>query len=53
LKSPAVDFIFDIRQIEAPTKALLAYQVEIGDFATAPPTEGLFDARWSDKILKR
>ncbi len=53
LKSPAVDFIFDIRQIEAPTKALLAYQVEIGDFPTAPPTEGLFDPRWSDKILKR
>ena len=53
LKSPAVDFIFDIRQIEAPTKALLAYQVEIGDFPTAPPTEGLFDPRWSDKLLKR
>jgi NitT/TauT family transport system substrate-binding protein len=53
LKSPAVDFIFDIRQIEAPTKALLAYQVEIGDFQTAPPTDGLFDPRWSDKILKR
>lgn len=53
LKSPAVDFIFDIRQIEAPTKALLAYQVEIGDFQTAPPTEGLFDARYSDKLTKR
>ncbi len=53
LKSSAVEFIFDIRQIEAPTKTLLAYQVEIGDFPKAPPTEGLFDARWSDKILKR
>ena len=53
LKSPAVDFIFDIRQIEAPTKALLAYQVEIGDFPTAPPTEGLFDPRYSDKLTKR
>lgn len=53
LRSPAVDFIFDIRQIEAPTKALLAYQVEIGDFPTAPPTEGLFDPRYSDKLLKR
>ena len=53
LKSLAVEFLFDIRQIEAPTKALLAYQVEIGDFPKAPPTEGLFDTRWSDKILKR
>ena len=53
LKSPAVDFIFDISQIEAPTKALLAYQVEIGDFPTAPPTDGLFDPRYSDKLTKR
>ena len=53
LKSPAVDFIFDIRQIEAPTKALLAYQVEIGDFPTAPSTDGLFDSRYSDKLVKR
>ena len=51
LKSPAVDFIFDIREIVAPTQALLAYQVEIGDFQTAPPTEGLFDASWSEKAL--
>ncbi|MDB5640788.1 MAG: transporter substrate-binding protein, partial [Hyphomicrobiales bacterium] len=51
LKSPAVDFIFDIHEIEAPTKALLAYQVELGDFQTAPPTEGLFDATWSDKVM--
>jgi NitT/TauT family transport system substrate-binding protein len=51
LKSPAVDFIFDIHQIEAPTKEMLAYQVELGDFQTAPSTEGLFDATWSDKVL--
>jgi len=51
LKSPAVDFIFDIHEIEAPTKELLAYQVELGDFQTAPSTDGLFDATWSDKVL--
>lgn len=53
LKSPAVDFIFDIHAIEAPTAALLAYQAEIGDFQTAPPTTGLFDPTWSDKVLAK
>ncbi|MDB5651189.1 MAG: transporter substrate-binding protein, partial [Hyphomicrobiales bacterium] len=52
LASPAVDFISDIHLIEAPTKALLAYQVEIGDFATAPSTEGLFEPLYSDRALK-
>lgn len=52
LISPAVDFVSDLRTIETPTKALLAYQAEIGDFAEAPPTEGLFDLTYSDRVLK-
>jgi NitT/TauT family transport system substrate-binding protein len=52
LTSPAVDFISDIRLIEEPTRALLAYQVEIGDFATAPSTDGLFETVYSDRAVK-
>ncbi|NVO16390.1 MAG: ABC transporter substrate-binding protein [Rhodoplanes sp.] len=43
LASPAVIFGSDPRAIVAPTEALLAYQVELGDFPTAPATDGLFD----------
>lgn len=49
LKSPAVAFGADPHAIEAPTRALLAYQVEIGDFPTAPPTDGLFETRYFDR----
>jgi NitT/TauT family transport system substrate-binding protein len=48
LASPAVAYVTDPRAIEAPTRALLAYQVELGDFAAAPKTEGLFDTKYFD-----
>lgn len=46
LKSPAAGFITDPSAIVAPTRAMLAYEVEIGDFAKAPTTDGLFDPTW-------
>jgi len=48
LSSPAVAYVTDPRAIEAPTRALLDYQVEIGDFAVAPKTEGLFETKYFD-----
>jgi NitT/TauT family transport system substrate-binding protein len=48
LASPAVAYVTDPRAIEAPTRALLEYQVEIGDFAAAPKTEGLFETKYFD-----
>jgi len=49
LKSPAAGFISDPNAIIAPTRAMLAYEVEIGDFTKAPKIEGLFDTRWWNK----
>ena len=43
LVSKAVSFVSDPRAIEEPTKRMLAYQVELGDFAIAPTIDGLFD----------
>lgn len=43
LRSPAVTFEVDPRVIVEATRASLAFEVEIGDFATAPPVEGLFE----------
>ncbi len=43
LVSPAVSFVNDPAKIRQATEALLAYQVEIGDFAKAPALDGLFD----------
>jgi NitT/TauT family transport system substrate-binding protein len=43
LVSPAVSYIVDPREIVAITREMLAFQVELGDFDKAPPTEGLFD----------
>ena len=43
LKSPAVTFVVDPRVIVEATRASLAFEVEIGDFAVAPPVDGLFD----------
>ena len=48
LASPAVAYVTDPRAIEAPTRALLEYQVEIGDFPVAPKTEGLFETKYFD-----
>jgi NitT/TauT family transport system substrate-binding protein len=38
-----VSFVADPAAIEEPTRRMLAYQVELGDFDKAPSTEGLFD----------
>jgi NitT/TauT family transport system substrate-binding protein len=48
LTSPAVAYVTDPRAIEAPTRALLEYQVEIGDFSAPPKTEGLFETKYFD-----
>jgi NitT/TauT family transport system substrate-binding protein len=49
LTSAAIGFVTDPRDIVAPTRELLAYQVELGDFAAAPPTSGLFDTTFFDR----
>ena len=46
LASPAVGFLTDPSAIIGPTQAMLAFQVEIGDFPNAPAIEGLFDPRY-------
>jgi NitT/TauT family transport system substrate-binding protein len=43
IASPAVSYVADPRTIVQATEAMLAYQVELGDFPAAPPTAGLFD----------
>ena len=48
LASPAVAYLTDPRAIEAPTRALLEYQVEIDDFPAAPKAEGLFETKYFD-----
>ena len=50
LKSPAVTFVVDPRRIVDATRESLAFEVEIGDFPTAPPVEGLFDPSWYLKV---
>lgn len=48
LSSNALSFVADPHSIEQPTKTMLDYQVELGDFDKAPSTEGLFDfGPWS------
>jgi NitT/TauT family transport system substrate-binding protein len=49
LTSPAIGFVADPHAIIGPTGELLAYQVELGDFAAAPPTSGLFDTSFFDR----
>jgi NitT/TauT family transport system substrate-binding protein len=53
LASLAVAFLTDPRAIEGPTRALLDYQVEIGDFAMAPKTEGLFETKYFDAASRK
>lgn len=43
MKSDAITYVTDPRLIEDATRQMLAYQVELGDFEKAPPTDGLFD----------
>lgn len=52
LASPAISYVNDPKDIRAATEALLAYQVELGDFAAAPSTDGLFDQALYDRALK-
>ncbi|MBN8938615.1 MAG: ABC transporter substrate-binding protein [Rhizobiales bacterium] len=52
LASPAISYVNDPKEIRAATEALLAYQVELGDFATAPSTEGLFDQALYERAVK-
>jgi NitT/TauT family transport system substrate-binding protein len=48
LGSKAITFVLDPRQIVEATRDSLAFEVEIGDFAQAPPVDGLFDMRAFD-----
>jgi len=51
LTSKNVGFVTNPREIEAATRAMLAYEVELGDFAQAPSTEGLFDIATYDRAI--
>ncbi|MDB5560492.1 MAG: transporter substrate-binding protein [Enterovirga sp.] len=53
LGSKAITFVVDPRTIVDATRDSLAFEVEIGDFATAPPIEGLFDHSWFERALAR
>jgi NitT/TauT family transport system substrate-binding protein len=53
LRSPAVTFVTDPHAIAKSTESLLAYQVELGDFPKAPPTDGLFDYAPYDRVMKK
>ena len=50
LASPAVTFVIDPGLIEASTRRMLDYQVELGDFEKAPPTDGLFDLSFYARV---
>jgi len=43
LASPAVSFVIDPHGIVPTTREMLDFQVELGDFKSAPKTDGLFD----------
>jgi NitT/TauT family transport system substrate-binding protein len=51
LRSPAVTFVVDPQVIVEATRASLAFEVEIGDFPTAPPVDGLFDQSYYLKAI--
>ena len=53
LKSPAVGFIDDPNAIVGPTRAMLSYEVKIGDFPKAPNVDGLFDESWWKKAVQK
>ncbi len=53
LSSPAAGYVSDPRVIAGPTQAMLAYQVELGDFPTAPPVTGLIDASYYERATTR
>ena len=53
MTSPAVAYVADPHAIVATTQAMLAYQTEIGDFAKAPPVDGLFDFSFYEAARQR
>ena len=53
LGSKAITFVVDPRTIVEATRDSLAFEVEIGDFATAPSIEGLFDHGWYERAVAR
>lgn len=52
MTSKAALFVADPHAIVASTKALLDYQVSLGDFAKAPPMDDLFDFSLWDEALR-
>jgi len=52
LASPALSYVTRPSTIVPATEALLAYQVELGDFRQAPPTAGLFNESVYERGLK-
>lgn len=50
IASPAVSYVADPRTIVQATEAMLAFQVELGDFPAAPPTAGLFDPAYYVRV---
>jgi NitT/TauT family transport system substrate-binding protein len=53
LGSKAITFVVDPRTIVDATRDSLAFEVEIGDFATAPSIDGLFDHSWYERAVAR
>jgi NitT/TauT family transport system substrate-binding protein len=45
LSSPALTFTTDLDRIRPATDRMLAFQIELGDFTSAPTTDSLFDRR--------
>ena len=52
LTSPAVSFVNDPASIRKATEELLAYQLELGDFAQAPTVDGLFDQALYERAVR-
>lgn len=52
LGSPAVNFVNDPARIRKATEELLAYQVELGDFPSAPALDGLFNQALYERGLR-
>ncbi|QCK87659.1 ABC transporter substrate-binding protein [Phreatobacter aquaticus] len=52
LASPAISYVTAPAAIRPATEKLLAYQVELGDFAQAPATAGLFNDTVYERGLK-
>jgi NitT/TauT family transport system substrate-binding protein len=46
LKSRDIGFVTDPQSIIPATRAMLAYEAELGDFPAAPDVAGLFDRSW-------